>query len=43
VQMWMDSPGHRANILKPEFEFSGIGVYGSGSSFHATQVFSSSR
>lgn len=43
VQMWMDSPGHRANILKPEFEFSGIGVYGSGHSFHATQVFSSSR
>ena len=43
VQMWMDSPGHRANILKPEFEFSGIGVYGGGSTFHATQVFSSSR
>ena len=43
VQMWMDSPGHRANILKPEFEFSGIGVYGSGQSFHATQLFSSSR
>ncbi len=43
VQMWMNSPGHRANILKPEFEFSGIGVYGSGQSLHATQVFSSSR
>lgn len=26
VDGWMGSPGHRANILTPEFEFGGIGV-----------------
>lgn len=26
VDGWMDSPGHRANILTPVFEFGGIGV-----------------
>lgn len=25
---WMNSPGHRANILTPEYEEIGIGVYG---------------
>lgn len=29
VQGWMDSPGHRANILKPDFREIGVGlVYG---------------
>ena len=26
VEGWMDSPGHRANILRPEFEEIGIGL-----------------
>jgi len=26
VQGWMDSPGHRANILRPEFHEIGVGV-----------------
>ncbi|MFP4511143.1 MAG: CAP domain-containing protein, partial [Spirochaetaceae bacterium] len=26
VQQWMDSPGHRANILRPEFRYIGIGA-----------------
>jgi len=43
VKMWMDSPGHRANILRPEFKYTGIGVFGSGSGAYATQVFSSAR
>ncbi|MBM4371047.1 MAG: CAP domain-containing protein [Deltaproteobacteria bacterium] len=43
VQMWMDSPGHRENILRPQFRYTGIGVYGDGERFYATQVFSSAR
>jgi uncharacterized protein YkwD len=26
VRMWLDSPGHRANLLHPEFRFTGAGV-----------------
>lgn len=26
VELWMASPGHRANILRPEFNFGGIAV-----------------
>ena len=26
---WMNSPGHKANILKPEFNFTGIGIVSS--------------
>ena len=43
VKMWMDSPGHRENILRAQFQFTGIGVYGDGETFYATQVFSSQR
>ena len=43
VRMWMESPGHRANILRAEFKFTGVGVFGSGSTFYATQVFSSKK
>ena len=41
VDMWMNSPGHRANILRPGNEFTGIGVSGEGGMLYATQVFSS--
>ncbi|MFJ7151741.1 CAP domain-containing protein [Streptomyces sp. NPDC100445] len=27
VQAWMDSPGHRANILNPDFKTLGVGVH----------------
>jgi uncharacterized protein YkwD len=30
VQGWMDSPGHRANILKPAFTHLGVGFAGGG-------------
>jgi len=39
VKMWMDSPGHRANILHKDFRFSGLGIYGDGDYIYATQVF----
>ena len=41
VKMWMDSPGHRENILRAQFRYTGLGVYGDGEAFYATQVFSS--
>ena len=39
VQEWMDSPGHRENILTPEFDRTGIGVAKVNDWFIATQVF----
>lgn len=30
VASWMESPGHRANILKPEFRELGVGFFDSG-------------
>jgi uncharacterized protein YkwD len=40
VEGWLKSPGHRANILSPYFDRSGIGVAVSGSGMaYATQVF----
>ena len=39
VRSWMKSPEHRANILKPNYRFSGIGVYGDRGNLFATQLF----
>jgi len=40
VDGWLNSPGHRANILSPYFDRSGIGVAVSGGGMaYATQVF----
>jgi uncharacterized protein YkwD len=36
---WMASPGHRANILDPEFRQIGIGVYGGPHGTYWTQDF----
>ena len=36
---WMNSEGHRANILSPDFEQIGIGVYQVGNRIYATQEF----
>ncbi len=43
VRMWMDSPGHRENLLRPDFKFSGIGVYTDGHKTWATQNFTSTN
>jgi uncharacterized YkwD family protein/spore coat assembly protein SafA len=40
VQSWMKSPGHRANILKPEYTEIGCGVaFGGAYSYYWTQQF----
>ncbi|MBL7002126.1 MAG: CAP domain-containing protein [Nitrosopumilus sp.] len=39
VDGWMDSSGHRANILTPYFKSEGIGVAKSGSEVYVTQNF----
>jgi uncharacterized protein YkwD len=39
VQGWMNSEGHRANILSPAYDRSGVGVVIEGSYIYATQVF----
>lgn len=38
---WMNSPGHRANILNPTFTQVGVGIYltAARSRYYATQVF----
>ncbi|MEU8825527.1 CAP domain-containing protein [Streptomyces sp. NPDC048636] len=42
VQGWMNSPGHRANILKPDFSHIGVGyATGSRAGTYWTQVFGS--
>ncbi|MGE3855976.1 MAG: CAP domain-containing protein [Dehalococcoidia bacterium] len=43
MQGWMDSPGHRENILREGFEQIGIGVCRSGETIYATQVFLAPR
>ncbi|WP_353740015.1 CAP domain-containing protein [Desulfonatronovibrio hydrogenovorans] len=40
VQQWMDSPGHRENILRPDFSGSAIGAFkGSDGAIAAVQIF----
>ena len=39
VEGWMESPGHRKNILNPRYNSSGIGVAMVGGQAFATQVF----
>lgn len=41
VTDWMNSPGHRANILRPSFRAIGIGVASNGRKILATQDFAS--
>ena len=43
VDMWMKSQGHRENLMRPEFQFTGLAVYGEGDKYYATQVFSSGK
>lgn len=39
VEGWMNSPGHRANILRPEYRETGIGVWKQGDTYYFTQLF----
>ncbi len=39
VQGWMDSPGHRKNILRSEYQETGIGVWREGNTYYITQLF----
>lgn len=39
VEGWMDSPGHRANIMNPNFRKIGIGLYKSNRTNYWTQLF----
>ena len=39
VDGWIDSPGHRANMLRPEWVYSGIGIYRKGNAYWFTQLF----
>ncbi len=39
VDTWMSSPGHRENILRPEYTDLGVGVAAIGKDIRATQVF----
>lgn len=39
VEGWMNSPGHRANILRPEYRETGIGVWRVGNTYYFTQLF----
>jgi uncharacterized protein YkwD len=39
VDTWMSSPGHRENILRPEFTDIGVGVAAIGKDIRATQIF----
>lgn len=39
VDSWMSSPGHRANLLNPSYNYVGIGVSAMGKEVRATQNF----
>jgi uncharacterized protein YkwD len=43
VKGWMESPGHRGNILDPEFGDIGVGYAQGSSGPYWVQVFGSSR
>lgn len=36
---WMNSPGHRANILNPNYRYIGVSIYDAGRGIYATQRF----
>lgn len=39
VQGWMESPGHRENILRPEYRETGTCVWRLGNTYYFTQLF----
>ena len=38
-QRWMNSRGHRENILREGFTETGVGIWRNGRSYHFTQIF----
>ncbi|MGQ9687764.1 MAG: CAP domain-containing protein [Desulfobaccales bacterium] len=43
VENWLSSPGHRQNLLNPDFTDIGVGVAVRGRDIRATQVFAGRR
>ena len=43
VDSWMSSPGHRANLLNPNYNYLGVGVSAMGKEVRATQNFIQNR
>lgn len=43
VKGWMNSPGHRENILRPEFTETGVGIWQEGNTYYMTQLFMRSQ
>lgn len=39
IQGWMQSPGHRENILRREFRQTGVGIWQEGTQYYFTQLF----
>ncbi|GAP97898.1 CAP domain-containing protein [Leptolyngbya sp. NIES-2104] len=39
VEGWMNSPGHRENLLRPVYAETGIGVWKKGNTYYITQLF----
>lgn len=39
IEGWMNSPGHRANILRPVFRETGVGIWRVGNTYYMTQLF----
>jgi uncharacterized protein YkwD len=43
IQGWMDSPGHRRNILQPDFTHTGAGACRGDGGYFFTQIFTRAR
>ncbi|MBE9170604.1 CAP domain-containing protein [Pleurocapsales cyanobacterium LEGE 06147] len=39
VEGWMNSPGHRENILRDAFTETGVGIWRDGNTYYITQLF----
>ncbi|MBD1842080.1 CAP domain-containing protein [Cyanobacteria bacterium FACHB-63] len=39
VEGWLDSPGHRENILRPIYAETGVGVWKKNNTYYITQLF----
>lgn len=39
IEGWMNSQGHRENILRPEYRETGVGIWRRGNTYYFTQLF----
>ncbi len=39
IKGWLESPGHRANIMRPYFTETGVGIWQTGNTYYITQLF----